>query len=388
MKKSTISAIAAVSAAGVVALSLGAVTDWYKNWDGSTWFNYWGKGAPTVEEPVTPDTPDDPNTPDDPSKPSEPVTPVDSDKGGAIVTDGDNNGIQIKTAKLPRAAYAANGVSEQAESAYVLTASIQPSDATNKNVTFTAAWSNPNSAWASGKNLSDYVTVTQSSAGSRSATIECKQAFGERVIVTCTSEDNAEASATCLVDYEKRALSVGTAKVVDSSTGDVYLTLNPDGTTSGGVPITSKAPYVTCNIVYEATYSAYTVNKDIDGELRITISNNAWDGYFGSTHCNMNNSACQQHTCTHKVYGSQSTFVSDSATFDLNLLRSMISFSQESNQLSETELRYGVSSLVTFDVSLFFGGEYVRNYTSVPYNSSLLVVAVESVGLDNSNIIF
>ena len=199
MKKSTISAIAAVSAAGVVALSLGAVTDWYKNWDGSTWFNYWGKGAPTIEEPVTPDTPDDPNTPDDPS------TDKDTDtKDGAIVTEGDNNGIAIKTAKLPRAAYAANGVSAQADTAYIITATVEPEEATNKSVTFTAAWANADSAWATDKTVSDYVTVT---ASDNIATVECKQAFGEQIVITCRSRDNSAIYSTCTVDYMKKVTS-------------------------------------------------------------------------------------------------------------------------------------------------------------------------------------
>ena len=45
---------------------------------------------------------------------------------------GDN--VQLLSAKLPRAAYAANGVSTQAESAYKLTAALEPADLEDKTV--------------------------------------------------------------------------------------------------------------------------------------------------------------------------------------------------------------------------------------------------------------
>ncbi len=186
MKKSTLSAIAAVSAAGVIALGLGAVTDWYKNWDAKTWFNYWGKGAP-VQQPVDPDTPDEPKT-----------------KDGAIVTDGVNNGITLTAAKLPRSAYAANGVSAQADTAYTLTATVEPDNANDLTVEWSVAWKNPESAFAKGEDIAVYVTVT--STGMATANLVCNKAFGEPIIVTATSKDNSEAKAICQVDYRKRVL--------------------------------------------------------------------------------------------------------------------------------------------------------------------------------------
>ncbi len=196
MKKSTMSAIAAVSTAGVIALGLGAVTDWYKNWNAKSWFNYWGKGAPVVQ-PVDPDTPDEPSKPDTPKEPIK-------DNGNAVLTDGESNGITVMSAMLPRSAYSANGISEQSDTAYTLTATITPENADVTAVDWSVAWKNPASSWASGKTVTDYVTVTATSDGALTANLECKQAFGEQVIVTVTYRHDVNIKATTTADYRER----------------------------------------------------------------------------------------------------------------------------------------------------------------------------------------
>lgn len=86
------------------------------------------------------------------------------------------------------------------------TATITPSDATNQNVDWAVAFKNAGSEWANGKNISDYVTVTPMSDGSLYADVTCKAAFGEQIILTVTSRDNAEAKATATVDYRKKVI--------------------------------------------------------------------------------------------------------------------------------------------------------------------------------------
>lgn len=86
------------------------------------------------------------------------------------------------------------------------TATITPSDATNQQVNWSVAFKNAGSEWANGKNISDYVTVTPTSDGSLYADVTCKAAFGEQIILTVTSRDNAEAKATATVDYRKKVI--------------------------------------------------------------------------------------------------------------------------------------------------------------------------------------
>lgn len=87
------------------------------------------------------------------------------------------------------------------------TATITPSDATNQQVNWSVAFKNAGSEWANGKNISDYVTVTPTSDGSLYADVTCKAAFGEQIILTVTSRDNAEAKAIATVDYRKKVIA-------------------------------------------------------------------------------------------------------------------------------------------------------------------------------------
>lgn len=210
MKKTTLKVIAGVSAAGALAISLGAVSSWFTNWNVKTWFGRGGSN--NIVQP------DNPNPPIDTSA-------ID----GAVMSDGENNGIALLTAKLPRSAYSANGISENADTAYILTATITPDEATDKRVRYTAAWSNADSEWAQDKAISDYLTIKQTDYA-LTATVECKQAFGEQIVITCTSLDNSAAYATCLVDYRVRILGNSFIGAWVSGAGDPSCSFNTKNT--------------------------------------------------------------------------------------------------------------------------------------------------------------
>lgn len=78
--------------------------------------------------------------------------------GGVIFNKPEGNGMQLTATKLLSSEYDEYGVSAIAETAYTLTATITPSDATNKKVDWSIAFKNGSSAWASGKTITDYVT--------------------------------------------------------------------------------------------------------------------------------------------------------------------------------------------------------------------------------------
>ena len=149
------------------------------------------------------------------------------DSGGAIIGESVGSGVKVMSAKIAPENYAANGVSAQAETAYTLTATVLPEKASNKAVDWAVSFVNPSSAWATGKTVTDYVTVTPTADGALTANVECLQAFGEQIKVTVTSRNNAEATATCLVDYAERVAGY-------------TLTL-----TNGGVTISSSDPEYT-----------------------------------------------------------------------------------------------------------------------------------------------
>ena len=129
--------------------------------------------------------------------------------GGVIISESEGSGMQLTATKLSSSEYAENGVSAIAESAYILTATITPADAANKKVDWTIAFKNASSTWATGKTVTDYVTVMPTSEGSLTARVECKAAFGTQIVVTVTSRENRSASATCTADYQQRLLGYG-----------------------------------------------------------------------------------------------------------------------------------------------------------------------------------
>lgn len=92
--------------------------------------------------------------------------------------------------------------SSTSDNTKTITASVYPTSATSR-LQWLIAWKNPNSTWASGKNISDYLAVNVSSIKS-TATVVCKQAFGEQAIVTAKCDG---LSKTVTVDYTERLLS-------------------------------------------------------------------------------------------------------------------------------------------------------------------------------------
>ena len=99
-------------------------------------------------------------------------------------------------------------LSETANEGITLEASVEPSYATKIAVDWIVSFTNPESEWATGKSVTDYVTVTPTEDGSLTATLECLQPFGEQIIVKVVLRENAEISDTCPLEYMRRVESV------------------------------------------------------------------------------------------------------------------------------------------------------------------------------------
>lgn len=124
-------------------------------------------------------------------------------KDGAVV----NAGVGLTATKISAENYATAGVAENVDSAYTLTATVNEG-ALNKRVKWSVAWKDAESAWATGKTVTDYVTITPSEEGSLTATATCLKDFGEQIIITVASELDESVNATCTVDYAKKVRSV------------------------------------------------------------------------------------------------------------------------------------------------------------------------------------
>lgn len=217
------------------------------------------------------------------------------DSGGSEIADIQSNGIMLFAAPLSVDEYDTYGVSAQAENAYTLTATITPADAANKKVNWTIAFKDPSSAWATGKTVTDYATVTPSADGSLTAVVENVAAFGEQIVVKCTSRDNASAFATCALEYLQRTTgyTFNLAGKTYSTTGVTRNAVTPDFSTqksptqsSAQITVNKSSVYTRTNsdvanyftIKATAAFKTALTNAGIDVSNMIEFSGNANQG--------------------------------------------------------------------------------------------------------------
>ena len=172
--------IALIVAAAVTVTTLGVGTSGFKDWSFSRFF-------PKSE--VQEQQPDD-------EQPDE-----NEQADNTVITVSEEHGLKLMSATIAPENYAEYGVSTYAESAFSLTVTITPSNATYQAVDMTLKWKNPQSEWASGKSVSDYLTINQTSDGSLTATGTVLKSFSEPIEITATLRGQEEITAKAQVDY-------------------------------------------------------------------------------------------------------------------------------------------------------------------------------------------
>ena len=253
MKKSTLKVIAAVSVVGALAISLGAVSSWFTNWDTKTWFGRGGSSA--VKQPDKPDVPE---------PPEEEYKVFAYDDNGNGVQDGSDMPLHMTFFRSTQslAAYSTTA-------SITLTASITPSEAEFKTVTWTAKYIDD----TVNKTVTDYITVTPVADTSLIATVECKQAFADKIEIVCSVTDiyDDTNTATCSLDYLSQVNRVRSLKYSRRTTDGVT---HPEQTaTYTGAPIQldmyssgSKQYGYTVNSI-EFGWTVGTVRDDVSTEI-------------------------------------------------------------------------------------------------------------------------
>jgi len=114
----------------------------------------------------------------------------------------------VKLSATPMTAASGTNVSQ------TLTATVYPTTATNKLVDWSVAWGDSSNT----ATVTDYVTVTPSTAGSTTATVTCKQPFTGNIVVTVTTRENGY-TAECIVTYvgKPTEIKVTSANVTESN---------------------------------------------------------------------------------------------------------------------------------------------------------------------------
>lgn len=133
----------------------------------------------------------------------------------AAVIDGDGNAMDAGTlyrmpekmtftaagSGMPLAQFGdPDGTTSTARAEVRIEAYVVPENANNRKVDFSIAWGE--GAQRSAEPVTNYVTVTPQSDGSRIATVACKQGFGDdTILITVTTRDGGF-QATCTVTFE------------------------------------------------------------------------------------------------------------------------------------------------------------------------------------------
>lgn len=289
-------------------------------------------------------------------------------EGGAIITEGESNGIKLMSVKISPENYDEYGISPMADTAYQLTATITPENATNKAVDWTIAFVNAESEWATGKTVTDYVTVTPTVDGALTANVECLQAFGEQVRVTVTSRDNTSVKANATVDYTEKL------SAVKATFGSTVLS---NGMTKSFNLSASGQPAEVWKFDY--TTSAHTIADEYTTTVKISFA----DGV----------SAVESAVGVEFTWAGE-TITSGMPSFDKTFFDKV--FVTESGAVSANPTQYNklVSALsagvTLFEVEVSTAGEYGNktDVYEVKVTSDGLNIRVEGIELGDTSIIF
>lgn len=195
--------------------------------------------------------------------------------GELVVNDAEESGISLMSARIAPEEYADYGVSELAESAYTLTATITPEEATNKAVDWTVEWyDTKSSTWDDDKDVTDYVTITPTEDGSLTATAQNLQAFAVQIKIVVTSRDNPAAYAECVCDYAQKLQDVS---VMVEAPGDTSNYLTPNSSATGYAVNefdgNDEEYSVNVNLNWGSNYDGtYTVTDQFNEDLEITVT--------------------------------------------------------------------------------------------------------------------
>ena len=310
--------------------------------------------------------------------------------GGAPVIDEEGEELESNTpvampmAMTFRSARSLDGANAAYDSV-TLKATVEPINATDKRLDWSVSFVNPSDSWASGKMVTDYVTVTPTSDGADTATVQCLQDFGAKIKVTATSRAYSDKKADCTIDFAKRV-------------EDISFSFQPS---SGGSPVVVDAsassmtiPTMDCSLTVTPsfTYSDFTVEDTFTAEYTITETANvetmysALDGVGGTAG-------------SIALYGDDISLVGSGTSYSMEFgfLDNAVCNDGDPYYYGERPELFNAmfewlrdnSSLPLFAFEFEATGTYssVSGSINILFNSDSYTIAVSGVTLDQSNVI-
>lgn len=312
-------------------------------------------------------------------KTNEEQTEETADNGGAIIGESVGSGVKVMSAKITSEDYAANGISPMAETAYQLTATVTPQEATEKAVDWSVAFVNPSSEWATGKTVTEYVTVTPTADGALTANVECLQAFGEQIKVTVTSRSDESKTASCTVDYAQRLESTFVTFAANANlSGDKAIVLNEPYSAGNWFVFDmflsasssdKKTPQLTYNTneVYTLADEYTTTIEIVPSEELVKATPSVVKGSYDAT-----NGFCPNQEFLNTIFG-ESFATNSQAVYKMAQLFAISAVADAINVIVTTTGAYSESVVTTF---------------SIVFSADSVGVAVSGITLDKSTIVF
>lgn len=298
--------------------------------------------------------------------------------GNVVVTPQESGGIRLMAEFQPEITESGDATDYEGET-LTITATVSPDNsADNTGLDWSMAFKDPSSAWATGKTLTDYMTLTPSgtdAAGSKKVSVKCLKPFGEQVVITATSQDNPEVTASCTADFAQRiesaTLKFGDLNVSLGGDTNVKWELNPNGTGVGGA-----------TSVTSSKSDVYTLAEDFTYTVTLT-SNNGFFQLDGKT---------ITFTDPGDVTSGGITF--DYAQFDtlhMMIIDRIDDFCFYEASVSELIPYFSeITDGYLFDVTLTFTGEHTEQVFSsvLNVNGYTNSSVISDVQFDNSGLVF
>ena len=299
--------------------------------------------------------------------------------GNVVVTPQEGNGGIRLMAEVQPEITGSGDDADYEGATLTITATVSPDNsADNTGLDWSMAFKNPSSAWATGKTLSEYMTLTPSGtdvAGSKTVSVKCLKPFGEQVVITATSQDNPEVTASCTADFAQRiesaTLNFGDLNVNLGGDTNVKWELNPNGTGVGGAT----------SVTMEKS-DVYTLAEDFTYTVTLT-SNNGFFQLDGKT---------ITFTDPGDVTSGGITF--DYAQFDtlhMMIIDRIDDFCFYEASVSELMPYFSdITDGYLFDVALTFTGEHTEQVFSsvLKVNGYTNSSVISDVTFDNSGLVF
>lgn len=303
--------------------------------------------------------------------------PGEDEAGGAIVGEGEENGISLTSASISPEDFESYGVSPLAETAYTVTITPEPADAMD-----TYTWTCDNT---------QQIQLSPSS-DTKSCTVSCTGAFGTQATVTVASAVNPDITATVTVDYVKRveSVSIGVAnnkiKFGGESEYANAITVTPNygtGTITPEFTVTGRE--LKYNLDIARTSVSFTNLANVTGYREISSNNYKFDSdtlslstpfdffvnststrYVPSGSTGKVPSEAQLKTAFNNEFTEDATGTTSDGTLTINY---SVSYTPESDDVQGSFSDTGTASVdVAFDVS-----ELVVNASNITSSDSGLI---------------